>query len=617
MSVESHEFKAEIQQLLNILVHSLYTDRDIFLRELISNASDALSRLQFELLTNRDVLDPDADLAIHIDFDKEAKTLTVRDNGIGMTRDEIVENLGTIAHSGAAEFLKKIQAEKKPADVIGQFGVGFYSVYMVADEVSVTSRSYRKEAQAVQWTSKGDNTYALSEADKADRGTAIVVKLKEDAVEYADAWKIEQIIKKHSDFVPFPIHVIDKVANRQTALWRQSPREVTAEQYDEFYKHLTLELDSPLLHIHMVTDVPVDVHAILYIPARRERGIFSLRKDDGLKLYSRKILIQEYFKDLLPNYFRFVQGVVDSEDLPLNVSRESIQNNRAMARLKSTLTHKIASELADLGEKDAAKYAIFWHEFGPYVKEGIATDPASQPDLAKLLRFKTSRSSAEADAWASLQTYVDRLKPDQDTIYYILGEDLRSVTHSPHLDSFRQRDLEVLYLVEPIDSFMIMALKEFNGKKLHNVDDANLSLPRSDQPVVESKVSNEDFAQLVVRIKNTLGDKITEVRESKVLTDSPCRLVSPEGEADRDMQRVKRMLGQDYEIPRKIMEINRGHTLIADMATLIKTGSNDALLEACIQQLYESSLLIEGLLPNPAEMVPRIQTLMEAAVKHP
>ena len=273
MSVESHEFKAEIQQLLNILVHSLYTDRDIFLRELISNASDALSRLQFELLTNRDVLDPDAELAIHIDFDKEAKTLTIRDNGIGMTRDEIVENLGTIAHSGAAEFLKKIQAEKKPADVIGQFGVGFYSVYMVADEVSVASRSYRQEAQAVQWTSKGDNTYTLSEAEKTDRGTSIVVKLKEDAAEYADAWKIEQIIKKHSDFVPFPIHVADKVANRQTALWRQSPREVTAEQYDEFYKHLTLEFDSPLLHIHMVTDVPVDDRII-----RNEKELYQIRK---------------------------------------------------------------------------------------------------------------------------------------------------------------------------------------------------------------------------------------------------------------------------------------------------------------------------------------------------
>ncbi|MBI5563385.1 MAG: molecular chaperone HtpG [Chloroflexi bacterium] len=611
MTTESHEFKAEIQQLLNILVHSLYTERDIFLRELISNSSDALSRLQFELLTNRDVLDPDAELKITVECDKDAKTISVRDTGIGLTRDEMVENLGTIAHSGAAEFMKRLQAEKKPADVIGQFGVGFYSVYMVADEVTVTSRSYRPDAQAVQWTSKGDNTYTLADVEKADRGTVITVKLKEDAAEYAEDWKLEQIIKKHSDFVSFPIYVKDKVANRQTAIWRQSAREVTAEQYDEFYKHLTLDFDAPLTHVHMVADVPVDVHAILYVPAKRDRGIFSLRKDDGLKLYSRKILISEYFKDLLPQYFRFIQGVVDSEDLPLNVSREAIQNNRAAAKLKSTLTHKIATELADLGEKDAAKYAEFWKEFGPFIKEGIATDPSNQTDLAKLLRFKTNRGG---DEWISLQQVVDRLKPDQTAIYYILGEDLTSVARSPHLDYFRQHDLEVVYLVEPIDSFMIMTLKEFAGKKLQNVDDAALELPKAEK-LIESKIENEDFAQLAARIKTTLGDQIAEVRESQLLTDSPCRLVSPNSETDRDMQRVRRMLGQDYEVPKKIMEINRGHTLIADMASLAKTGANDALLDACIHQLFESSLLLEGLLPNPAAMVPRIQQLMEAAAK--
>jgi molecular chaperone HtpG len=570
-----------------------------------------LSRLQFELLTNRDVLDPDAELKIVVECDKDAKTVTIRDTGIGLTRDEMVENLGTIAHSGAAEFMKRLQAEKKPADVIGQFGVGFYSVYMVADEVTVTSRSYRPEAQAVQWTSKGDNTYTLMDVEKVDRGTVITVKLKEDAAEYAEDWKLEQIIKKHSDFVSFPIYVKDKAVNRQTALWRQSPREVTAEQYDEFYKHLTLDFDASLTHVHMVADVPVDVHAILYVPAKRERGIFSLRKDDGLKLYSRKILISEYFKDLLPQYFRFIQGVVDSEDLPLNVSREAIQNNRAAAKLKSTLTHKIATELADLGEKDAAKYAEFWKEFGPFIKEGIATDAGNQSDLAKLLRFKTNRGG---DEWVALQQVVDRLKPDQTSIYYILGEDLTSVARSPHLDYFRQHDLEVVYLVEPIDNFMMLTLKEFAGKKLQNVDDAALELPKDEKPI-ESKVENEDFAQLAARIKTTLGDQITEVRESKLLTDSPCRLVSPNGETDRDMQRVRRMLGQDYEVPKKIMEINRGHALIADMASLAKTGANDALLEACIHQLFESSLLLEGLLPNPAAMVPRIQQLMEAAAK--
>ena len=613
MSEQAYEFKAEIQQLLNILVHSLYTDRDIFLRELISNASDALSRAQFEMLTNREVLDPDAELKIAIECDATARTLTIRDTGIGMTRDEIVENLGTIAHSGAAEFLKKLQAEKKPADVIGQFGVGFYSVYMVADEVTITSRSYRPDAAAVRWVSKGDNTYTLAEAEKADRGTEIVVHLKEDAAEYAQDWKIEQIIKKHSDFVSFPIYLKERAVNQQTALWRQSPREVTAEQYDNFYKQLTLDFEAALLHVHFVADVPVDVHAVLFVPAKRERGIFSLRKDDGLKLYSRKILIQEYFKELLPPYLRFVQGVVDSEDLPLNVSRESIQNNRAMAKLKSTLTHKLLGELEELGRQDAAKYALFWKEFGPFIKEGIATDTGSQDDLTKLLRFKTSRNGAD---WTSLPDYVGRMKADQSTIYYILGDDPASIARSPHLDYFHKHDLEVLFLTEPVDSFMMLTLKEFEGRKLQNVADAALDLPASADQPIESKVADADYAQLIARIKTLLGDQITEVRASQVLSDSPCRLVSPGDDAERDMQRVKRLLGQDYEIPKKIMEINRGHQLIADMAALAHSGRNDALLDASIQQLYQSALLVEGLLPNPAEMAPRIQMLMEAALRN-
>ncbi len=388
---------------------------------------------------------------------------------------------------------------------------------------------------------------------------------------------------------------------------------MTDEQYDNFYKQLTLDFEAPLRHIHFVADVPVDVHAVLYIPAKRERNMFSLRKEDGLKLYCRKVLIQEYFKELLPPYFRFVQGVVDSEDLPLNVSRESIQNNRAMAKLKSTLTHKLIGELEELDKQDAAKYATFWKEFGPFIKEGIATEPGSQADLAKLLRFKTNRGG---DEWVSLPTYVERMKPEQDAIYYILGDDVHSIASSPHLDYFRKHELEVLYLTEPLDSFMVVTLKDFNGKKLQNVDDAQLDLPASSDQPIESKVADEDYAQLIARIKTVLGDNLTEVRESKVLTDSPCRLVSPEEAAERDMQRVKRMLGQDYEIPKKIMEINRGHQLIADMAALAQNKQNDALLDASIQQLYESALLLEGLLPNPAEMVPRIQQLMEAALRH-
>jgi molecular chaperone HtpG len=619
---QSYEFRAEIQQLLHILVHSLYRDREIFLRELISNASDALHRIQFELLTNRDVLDPEAELAIRITFDEATKTLTISDTGIGMTRDELIENLGTIAHSGAMEFLKKLQATDKPitTDLIGQFGVGFYSVFMVAEEVQVTSRSYRPQAEACTWISRGDNTYTLTPADKSTRGTDIQIKLKEDAAEFASAWKLEQIVKKHSDFVAFPIYVgkpagdqPQQPANRQTALWRQSPREVTAEQYEEFYKHLTLDFEKPLARVHMVTDAPVQMYAVLYVPSKRERGILALRTDHGLKLYSRKVLIQDYCKDLLPNHFRFVEGVVDSEDLPLNISRETIQATRLMEKMKSNLTRKLVDELERIAKEEPETYSKFWEQFGGFVKEGVATDPAGRDALLPLLRFRTSKSG---DALASLADYVGRMKDDQKAIYYILGEDPRSVARSPHLDYFRKHDIEVLYLTETIDSFMVLGLREFDGKPVKNVDDAGLDLPQeaAEMPSTAEQAPQDQFDVLVERFRKTLGDRITSVRESKLLTDSPCRLVSPEGEAERDMARVRRLLDQSFEVPKKLMEINRSHALIRNLARLVTRKPDDAIIDLSIEQLYENALLVEGIHPNPADMVGRIQALMEAAV---
>ena len=350
---EAVQFRAEIRQLLHILVHSLYTDREIFLRELISNASDALNRLQFELLTNRDVLDPEAELAIRLSGDPKERTLTIRDTGMGMTREELVENLGTIAHSGAVAFLESLEEGQKVADLIGQFGVGFYSVFMVAEEVRVTSRSYRPEAAAWTWVSSGGETYTLEPAEKTDRGTTIQVKLKEDAQEFAEIYRLQEVVHKHSDFVSFPIYVGDnaQAVNRQTALWREAAAKIADEAADDFYKQLTLDFEKPLARIHLNTDAPTQIYALLFIPAKADRGIFSLRKDHGLKLYSRKILIQDYCKDLLPHYGRFVQGVVESEDLPLNVSRETVQASRVMERIKTALTHKVIDTLKDLAAK--------------------------------------------------------------------------------------------------------------------------------------------------------------------------------------------------------------------------------------------------------------------------
>jgi molecular chaperone HtpG len=612
---ETVPFKAEIRQLLNILVHSLYTDRDIFLRELISNASDALNRLQFEMLTNRDVLDPEAELKISLKGDKDAHTLTLSDTGIGMTRDELAENLGTIAHSGAAAFLQSLQEGKKVTDIIGQFGVGFYSVFMVADEVRVTSRSYRPGEAAWTWVATGGDTFSLEPAEKAERGTTLQVKLKEDAYEFADAWRLEQIIHKHSDFVSYPIYVDDKpeAVNRKTAIWRQTAAEVNDEALDEFYKQLTLDFEAPLARIRMHTDAPTQIYALLFVPVKAERGVFSLRKDHGLKLYSRKILIQEYAKDLLPNYLRFVQGVVESEDLPLNISRETVQANKVMERIKNALTHKVIDTLKDLAGQDAEKYQKFWQEFAPFIKEGLATDFAAADKLTPLLRFYSSRSETEQ---ISLAAYAGRMKPEQRTIYYVLGESVKSAAHSPHLDYFRKEDLEVLYLVDPLDSFMLGSLQTYEGFPLKNVDDPTLELPKSPEKEAEAPpIAPAEFDALVARFKAQLGDKVTDVRATDRLVDHPARLVAPEGARDHEMDRVRRILDKDFTIPKRVLELNRSHPLIQNLSRLVSNPEAESVVNDCIVQLYESGLLLEGLHPNPADMVSRIQSLMEAATR--
>jgi molecular chaperone HtpG len=616
-SQESMDFRAEVQQLLHILAHSLYTEREIFLRELISNASDALNRVQFEMLTNRDVLEPEAELAIRIKADEDAKTITISDTGIGMTRDELIEDLGTIAHSGAMAFLQQVKDEKLSADdIIGHFGVGFYSTFMVAEEVTVISRSYRPDAETWSWTSRGANTYTLALADKSKRGTTVKIKLKEDAAEFAKAWRLEQIVKKYSDYVSFPIYVGDTIANRQTALWRQSPQEVEAEQYVEFYKQLTLDFEKPLLHIHIVADAPVNLRSILYVPARREQGVLRLRTEHGLKLYSRKVLIQEYNTDLLPNHFRFVEGVVDSEDLPLNISRETVQSNPMMRQIRRALTNRLAKELSTLAEDRPDDYKTFWREFGAFIKEGIATDPSSHESLRELLRFHSSKAGAD-DGLVSLKEYTSRMKEDQKAIYYLLGDDLKSAMYSPHLDYFRANDMEVLYMIGPIDSFVALALKEYDGKPLQNVDDAGLDLPEvgaSTEAGAGESLPQPDFEQLVERFKSTLGDRILDARESKRLTDSPCRLVSPEGSPDRDLYQVRRLIEQEFEVPKKILELNRRHPLIQNLARLLNESPEETLINTAIEQLFDNALLLEGLHPNPADMTPRIQMLMEAAI---
>ena len=606
---QSFHFKAETKQLLNILVHSLYKDREVFLRELLSNASDALNRLRFEMVTNQDVLDPAVELAIRIKVDKDARMLTIQDTGIGMTKDEVIENLGTIAQSGARKFLEA--TKEKSADltqVIGQFGVGFYSVFMVAEWVRVTSRSYRPRAKAVSWYATGEEDYQVSPAEMNERGTRVEIKLKEDAAEFADEYRIKNIIHKHSEYVGFPIYIGEEKqpVNKQTSLWRMSKQSVTGEQHRDFYKQLTLDFEDPLLHAHIITDAPVQLYALLYVPGKSDRGIFALRREEGLKLYSRNILIDEYNKDLLPEHLRFVQGVVDSEDLPLNVSRETVQATGLMARLKKVITGQVMKELESLSKNNAEKYETFWKEFGGYLKQGVASSPVDGESIHPLLRFKTN---THLETWSSLEDYVGRMQPEQKEIYFIVGEDPKSVLRSPHLDYFQGQGTEVLLLTEPMDSFMLMGLRKYKDFELKNVAQAEIPEQEKDSEKQE-QIPEGDFNRLIERFKQVLGERVTDVRASNRLSQSVARLVDADGALNPELQRVYKYLGKEYEVPKKILELNPSHNILKQ---LIVTD-RDELQTLIIEQIYDSALLVEGLHPDPSSMAPRVQQIIEAAL---
>jgi molecular chaperone HtpG len=619
---ETFTFQAEIQQLLDILVHSLYTEQEIFLRELISNASDALNRVQYELLTNRDVVDPDAELSIEIKADETANTLTISDTGIGMTKDDLVNNLGVIARSGAKAFIQAMQESKNghsAQDIIGQFGVGFYSVFMVADKVRVVSRSYKKDEPAYAWECTGGATFSLEPAERETRGTDIIIHLKEDAKEFTSGWKLKDIIRRHSDYVAFPIYVgeDEEPTNKQQAIWRQDPKEIKDEQYDDFYKMLTLDWEKPLYRIHMRADVPLQFYTLLYIPSNGERGILSPRKEPGLKLYARKVLIQEYSKDLLPEYLQFIQGVVDSEDLPLNVSRESVQANRVMANLKKTITNKVLNELRRLAQKNTAEYLKIYAQFGRYIKQGLAIASQDRTDIEPLLFFPTTRSEKPDDLF-SLDDVVGRLAANQDDLYYILGEDFHSAARSPHLDAFRQRGIEVLLFIDPVDTLMLMGLTDYKGHKVRSVDEADIDLSSVGEVKEEATSSHESlpedsFETLRKHFADVLGERVREVRASKSLTGSPARLVSDEGGASRNIFRINRLLDKDYQLPVKILELNPHHPLMHNLSGMLAENTENPLVKAVVEQVFETALLQDGIHPDPASMADRLTMLMEAA----
>ena len=608
------EFKTEIRQLLDIITHSIYTSREIFLRELISNASDALDKLRFEQTRSTALRDPEAELAIRITTNPEAKTLTVTDTGIGMSLDEIITNIGTIAHSGTAQFLAKLQESGGDASsLIGRFGVGFYAVFMVAETVTIRSQSFRPDAKAVEWSSQGQGTYSVQELEETlPRGTSITLHLKDDAAEFARQERVKAVIQKHSNFVSFPIEVDGERVNTIPALWRENKFSITAEQYADFYKFLTLDTESPLHTIHLSVDAPVQFSALLFIP-KRSPDIFGIDRDvHGLDLYVRRVLIQSKNKDLIPEYLGFVRGVVDTEDLPLNISRETLQENIIVRKMAQTITKHVLSDLQKLAQ-DAEKYTQFWKEHGRRFKMGYA-DFANQEAFAELLRFHSSRS-ADATAMVSLAQYVEAMREGQKALYYISGATREAIEKDPHLEIFRTKGIEVLYLLDPIDEFVMEALRRYKDIPLESAEHADMSklesLPdTAEGPSLRPEESGVTMDKLVETTGRILGDRVREVRLSRRLSQSPACLVSPDG-ASSQMHRIMQILAKDTSIPKKVLELNPSHPLIQHLARLAQHSPEDEFLTMSIEGIFEAALLQDGYIADPHSLAERTYRLLE------
>ena len=618
-TTKKYEFKAEVKQLLDILVHSLYTSREIFLRELISNSSDALDKLRFESNKGTDILDNGLPLEIKIDFDEKKKLITISDTGIGMTKDELISNIGTIAKSGSAEFLKQLKENKSDANnIIGKFGVGFYSVFMVAEEVIIKTKSFKKDEPAIEWRSNGLGDYEIIELNESlQRGTTIEVHLKEDTKDFAEKYRLENIIKKHSNFISFPIYLEKEKINTIAALWREPKSSIKKEQYDEFYKFLSYDSEPPADIIHVSVDAPIQFNALLFIPKKTNDFFGYNREDYGLDLYVRRVLIQHKNKDLLPEYLGFVKGVVDSEDLPLNISRETLQENIIFTKISQNITGQVLSYLIKKAKDEPDKYVEFWKEHGRYFKLGY-TDFANADKFQQLLRFNSSFNN-DADSLSSFDEYVSRFKEDQKEIYYAFGTSRDAVAQDPHLEIFKNKGLEVFYLYDPLDEFVLSSIRKYKDYELKSVDSIDLKNLDKFKDTEERKEKFEDlskddakhFDSLLARIKDILADRVTDVKESKRLSGSPAVLVNPDDSMSSTMQKIMRMSNKDMSVPKKIFEVNRDHKLIRNLLKVFKANSKDEYISNVVEELFESALLLDGSLTDPHKLVSKLNKLLE------
>ena len=610
-SKEQHPFQAEIRQLLDLVVHSLYTDKEIFLRELISNASDSMERLRHIEATEKHVNQPDLPMEIHLTTDEEARTLTIADHGIGMTREELVKNLGTIAHSGTKAFLESVKTSgSAPGKLIGQFGVGFYSAFMVADAVTVYTRSWRAEGEELEWTSDGASGYEIAELPGQERGVKLVLHLKEDQAEYAGEARVKRLIETYSNFVGFPIFLNGKRINEVEALWLKNKTEISAEQYTAFYQFAGKAFDEPAYRLHFSADAPLAIHALLFAPSENPERMGFGKVEGGVALYCRKVLIDEDPKGLLPEWLRFMKGVVDSADLPLNISRETMQDSALVRKLNSVLSKRVIRMFEKEAEADPEKYRAFYRKFDRFFKEGVATDYANREALAKLLRFESSL--AEPGVLCGFADYLTRAKDGQEVIYYLVGPNRDSLEGSPYLEAFRARGIEVIYFTEMVDEYVVDALGEFDGKKLVSIRHAGVEIEAQAAGEGES-LDEAQTADLCAFLKAELGERVTTVASGKRLVDSPVIALVPADGLSPQMRQMMRAMDENFKDELKVeLEINPRHPLLRKLATA--KDSNPELAKLVARQLFDNALIAAGLLDDARDTVTRMNTLMEKAM---
>lgn len=621
MTTETLGFQTEAKKLLHLMINSLYSNREIFLRELISNASDAIDKLRFESLDNPELLDGDGDLKISIDFDDEAKTLSISDNGIGMTREEVIENLGTIAKSGTEEFFKQLSGDQqKDASLIGQFGVGFYSSFMVADEVIVLTRK-AGTSEGTRWVSTGEDEYSVSDVE-TERGTRVTLKLKEDAHDFCERYSLQSIVRRYSDHIAVPVDMPSadtekdkdkrETVNSAKALWTRSRSDISDDEYKEFYKYISHDFEDPLAWSHNRVEGRLDYTSLLYIPKRAPFDMFNLDAPRGLKLYVQRVFIMDEAETFLPLYLRWVKGVIDSSDLPLNVSREMLQDSEAVRTIRSALERRVLDRLEKIAGDDADAYGDFWDEFGTVLKEGTVSDNQNREIVVRLLRFTTTQDVADpetgkAQQRTSLKQYLDRASSEQNHIYYVLGDNERAARHSPHLEALQSQGIEVLILGDPIDAWMMSHLVEFDGKKFQDITRGELDLPESSTDEEKKDETDESDEPLLQRIKEVLKDKVEGVSKSKRLIDSPACLVLGEHDLGLHMRRIMESAGQAVPTTKPTLEVNLDHTLVKHM----NQEEDEARFGDFAQLLFEQAAFSDGSFPIDAGLhVKRVNRLL-------